>query len=140
MFDGQSALAGDLAQIDKSLCADFIVGQASPAFLSALKRVRPAFAAFASATLAAMVEGGASPVERTAPTSDDFASLEAELRRRGLGDAEIAALLDGAMPDPPLPDGALCDAGLAYFDALKSIEPAARARVYALAISASAKQ
>ena len=137
VFDAQSTLTGKLANIDKRLCADFILGQTSPAFYDALRSARPAFAELASATLAAIVEGAKAEVERGAPNDGDFSALEAELRRRGLGDTDIAVLLDGKMPDPPMEDGVLCDAGLVYYDAAKSIPTDARMRLYALAMSAS---
>ena len=61
------------------------------------------------------------------------------MRGLGLDDAAIAALLDGREPDPPLPDDRLCDAGLVYFQALKSLPDESRLRLYALAAELMAR-
>jgi hypothetical protein len=65
--------------------------------------------------------------------------LEGELVKHGLGKPEIGALLDGKLPDPPIADATLCDAGIVYFDALKSLPDDARARLYALAVQSMGK-
>ena len=105
----------------------------------AMARSRAELAELANATLAAILDGGASPVARAPPDDADFDNLEKELRRRGLGQTEIAALLDGSLPDPPLADSVLCDAGLVYFEALKALPPDVRMRIYAFAIQVMGK-
>lgn len=136
LFDLQAQLIGALAQTDKRLCADFLLGQSSPAFVAAMAQDRSLLSGIAEATLETIVEGGAGGVERAAPSESDFSAIEAALRARGLDDVAIAALLDGRLPDPPLSDGVLCEAGVAYFDALKALPDDARIRVYAFAARA----
>ena len=76
----------------------------------------------------------ASRSKTLAPTDADFALLERMLTERGLGAAEIEALLDGRHPDPPIADDRLCDAGLVYYDVLKQLPEDARLRIYALSV------
>ena len=139
VFDAQQQLLAGLAGADKRLCVDFLLGQASPAFLDFVGRNRALLANLANATLDAMIDGAKARIERDPPADADFDTLEASLTRHGLGKVEIDALLDGRLPDPPLPDASLCDAGLVYFDALKTMPDDARLRLYALAIRAMSK-
>lgn len=137
IFDLQAQMIAALAKADKRLCVDFLLGQSSPAFVGAMSRDRTLLAGIAGATLDAIIEGGgAGAVERAAPNDEDFSRIEMELRARGLGDAEITALLDGRLSDPPLPDQQLCDAGVIYFEALKELPEDARIRIYAFAARA----
>lgn len=139
VFEAQARLLGGLAGADKRLCVDFLLGQTSPAFLDQVGRNPALLADLATATIDAMIDGESRRLERGPPTDGDFDLLEAALTRHGLGKPEIAALLDGRLPDPPIPDAALCDAGLVYFDALGSLPEDVRDRLYALAIQAMGK-
>jgi hypothetical protein len=139
VFEAQARLLSTLAAVDKRVCVDFLVGQASPAFLDLMGRNAGQLADLANATLGAIVDGGARKIVRDAPSDADFDLLAAALTSRGLGKVEIEVLLDGRLPDPPLPDATLCDAGLVYFEALKSLPEGARGRMYALAIQAMGK-
>ncbi len=139
VFDAQQQLLSGLAGADKRLCVDFLLGQASPAFLDFAARNRLLLANMASATLDAMIDGDKARIDRDPPADADFDALETALTRQGLGKPVIGALLDGRLPDPPLPDATLCDAGLVYFDALKALPDDARMRLYALAVQAMSK-
>ena len=139
VFEAQARLLSTLAVGDKRVCVDFLMGQPSPAFLDLVARNASQLADLANATLAAIIDGGARKIDREAPSDADFDLLATALTNRGLGKSEIEVLLDGRLPDPPLPDATLCDAGLVYFDALKSLPDDVRARMYALAIQAMGK-
>lgn len=52
----------------------------------------------------------------------------------GLSKAEIDALLDGKIPDPPIEDARMCAAGQTYLDVLATLPEVARMRIYALAV------
>ena len=60
--------------------------------------------------------------------------VDAALVSRQVKPQEIALLLDGATPDPPLPDRRLCDIGRIYLDTLRALpRRTRRQRVYGLA-------
>ena len=139
VFEAQARLLSTLAAADKRVCVDFLVGQASPGFNDLIARNAGQLADLANATLGAIIDGGARKIDREAPSDADFDLLAAALTNRGLGKLEIEVLLDGRLPDPPLPDATLCDAGLVYFEAMQSLPEDARARMYALAIQAMGK-
>jgi len=93
----------------------------------------------AEAGLDAILDGQAHRIERPAPTVEDFDLLEDELVARGLDTIEIGALLDGKMPDPPLPAPRMCAAGRAYLDALQNLPEETRLKMYALAVELMAR-
>ncbi len=134
VFDAQARLLGGLAGSDSRLCVDFMLGQTSPAFLAFAARHRDLLAEMAMASLEAMIAGETSSATPDQPGDADFDQLEQALVKRGLGKPEIGALLDGRWPNPPIPDSRMCDAGLIYFDALKTLPDDARQRIYALAV------
>jgi hypothetical protein len=136
VFDAQADLLHALREADPRLCVDFLFGQQSPAFLDFAAKNRPLVVAMASAALEAIADGETSQIAREAPSDSDFLGLEVALARRGLSKDEIVALLDGRLPDTPLDDGSLCNAGLVYLEALKSMPDEARLRIYALAVEA----
>ena len=134
VFNQQMRLLAALSATDKRLCVDFLFGEDSRGFLVFAGTHRPLMVAMASAALEAVIDGSAKRIERPAPTDADFALLEKMLTERGLGAAEIEALLDGRHPDPPIADDRLCDAGLVYYDVLKQLPDEARLRIYALSV------
>jgi hypothetical protein len=139
VFEAQANLLSGLAKVDKRLCVDFLLGQASPAFMDFAGRNKTLLANMAATSLDAMIDGDGQRIERDPPGDADFDQLEAALAKHGLGKPEIGALLDGRLPDPPIPEATLCDAGLVYFDVLKAMPDDARMRLYALAIQAMSK-
>jgi hypothetical protein len=134
VFDQQMRLLAGLSATDKRLCVDYLFGEESRGFLDFAATHRALMAGMGMTTLDAILDGAGSQVERAAPTDADFADLEKMLTQRGLGTAEIEALLDGRHPDPPIADDRLCDAGLVYYDVLKQMPEESRLRIYALAV------
>lgn len=134
IFDQQTRLLAGLSATDKRLCVDYLFGEESRGFLNFASTHRALMAAMGAATLDAILDGAESRIDRAAPTDEDFAELEKRLTERGLGAAEIEALLDGRHPDPPIADDRLCDAGLVYHDVLKQMPEDSRLRIYALAV------
>ena len=139
VFEAQGAMIAALRAADAKLCVDFVYGGASDAFMAFASANRAPFAAVARANLDAILDGAQKKIERERPTDEDFAALEAALRAKGMGDAEIAALLDGKTPDPPLPDERMCEAAGAYVAAMLALPDPARARMMALAIELMAR-
>lgn len=139
VFEAQAAMIAALRGVDSRLCVDFVYGGATDAFMAFVATRRPLFAALARASLDAVLDGAAKRHAREAPGDEDFAMLESSLRAKGMGDAEIAALLDGKTPDPPLPDERMCEAAQAYVAAALALPEPARSRVLALAIELMAR-
>lgn len=139
VFEAQGAMIAALRDADPRLCVDFVYGGATGAFMDFVERRRPLFAAVAKANLDAILDGADRKIERDAPTDEDFAALEAALRGKGMGDPEIAALLDGKTPDPPLPDAQMCAAGKTYLQTLATLPEETRLRIYALAVELMAR-
>lgn len=139
IFARQAAVLAALAARDARLCVDFLYGGASEGFFAFAAENRALVGALALASLDAIADGQAKKLTREMPTDADFAALEGALREKGLNDAEITALLDGKSPEPPLPDGRLCDMGRLYLDALAGLPEETRLRLYALAIGLMAR-
>jgi hypothetical protein len=134
VFEQQMRLLAALSRTDKRLCVDYLFGEESQGFLDFARTHRTLAAGMGSATLDAIIDGSTKRIDRPAPSDADFAELEKILTQRGLGAAEIEALLDGRHPDPPIADDRLCDAGLVYLDVLKQMPEETRLRIYALAV------
>ena len=134
LFQAQGATLAALGETDSRLCVGFLYGSAGAGFASFAAAHRDIVAQLAQAGLDAVLDGPAAPVLRRAPSDADFSVIEHELTDRGLGRAEIEALLDGRMPDPPLPDARLCGAALAYLDVLKGLPLPSRMAIYALSV------
>ena len=133
IFEQQMRMLAALSAADKRLCVDYLFGEESQGFLTFAASRRSLVAGIGVATLDAIREGNEKRIERAAPSDPDFADLEKLLTQRGLGAAEIEALLDGRHPDPPIADDRLCDAGRVYLDVLKQMPEESRLRIYALA-------
>lgn len=132
VFAAQSAMLDTLAAQDASLCVDFLYGGSSPAFMAFSATHRALLERIAMATLNAIADGRARPVDRDAPTDADFNQLTAALKGKNLSDDQIAALLDGKTFDPPLPDEQICNAGRTYLHVLAAMPDDLRQRVYGL--------
>lgn len=139
IFDVQARVLGELAVQDPRLCDHFLFGGDAPAFSDFAKRNRALIADMAMAGLAAIVDGGATPVQRVAPTDADFAALEASLVQAGLNNVEISALLDGQIPPQPLEDTRICSIGQTYYTAMAALPAEAKFSIYALALESMAQ-
>ena len=132
VFAAQAEVAGALAKADARLCVDFIYGSASQGYYDFAAANRALTSAYALAGLNAIVDGQRAKLERDKPSEADFKALETVLTGAGLSKPEIAAFIDGAPPDPPLPDDRLCAAGLTYFKTLARLPAPLRMRFYGL--------
>ncbi|QLP97669.1 MAG: hypothetical protein HZY79_10095 [Rhodoblastus sp.] len=139
VFEAQGAMLAALRDADAKLCVDFVYGGATDAFMAFSASHRALLAGVAQASLDAILDGADKRIERDAPTDEDFALLEKALRDKGMGDAEVATLLDGKTADPPLADERMCDAARAYVTAVLGMPEPARSRVLALAIELMAR-
>jgi hypothetical protein len=139
LFDAQHALLDALGKADPQLCVDFLFGHATQRFYDFAARNRVLVARLAQANIDAIVDGRDRQIERTAPTQEDFSTLERALRANGLGQPEIETLLDGKAANPPLPDAGLCRAGRVYLETLRELPEALRLRIYGLALEVLAR-
>ena len=139
VFAMQRMVLGTLAGEDKRLCVDFLYGGTSRGFDRFAAGHRALVTDFALANLDAIVSGRQTKAARGAPTDADFDGLEAALRDKGLSQPEIAAILDGRQPDPPIADQRLCEMGGIYLDTLAAQPEAARLRIYGLAAELMAR-
>jgi len=139
VFDMQLAVLKAVSKQDARLCVGFLYGATSPDFQRFAATQRSLVANMALAGLEAIMSGQTKKNERGAPTEGDFRMLEKALVARGLSKAEIDALLDGKMPDPPLEDARMCAAGQTYFDVLHGLPEPVRLRIYGLAVELMAR-
>ncbi|MGP8231093.1 MAG: hypothetical protein ACLQL2_00285 [Methylovirgula sp.] len=139
IFDVQLAMMQALAATDAKLCVDFLYGGASQAFFAFSAAHRPLVADMAIAGLDAIVSGRANGIARDAPSDEDFNQLSSAMKAQGVNDAEVAAILDGKQPNPPIPDARMCAVGQIYLKTLASLPEQARLRIYALAVSLMAR-
>jgi len=139
VFEKQLEVLQAVAREDKRMCVAFLYGATNLDFQRFASSRRQIVSDMALAGLEAIVSGQANKIERAAPTEADFRILENALTARGLGKAEIDALLDGKMPDPPLEDARMCGAGQTYFEVLKTLPEPARTKVYGLALELMAR-
>lgn len=139
VFEHQAKIVNTLAQSSPQLCADFLYGNAPQGFFQFSAKHRALIAATAEAGLEAIMEGRSLNIDRAPPGDEDFAALESELEKKGLGRAEIEALLDGKTPEPALSDAAMCKAGVIYYETLRALPQETRLRIYALTIKLLAR-
>jgi hypothetical protein len=132
VFAAQGDMLDTLAARNPSLCADFLYGGTGPGFMAFSATHRALLERIAMATLNAIADGRAKPVERDGPTSADFDRLTAALKARSLSDDQIATLLDGKTFDPPLSDDKICEAGRTYLHVLSEMPDDLRQRIYGL--------
>ena len=139
VFKQQLAVLDALAQRDPRLCVDFLYGGASEGFFKFSSENRALVSDLAIAGLEAIVDGRQKNIARGAPNEADFQTFEEALKKNGLAPLEIDALLDGKVPDPPLPDARMCAAGKIYLQTLSTLPEAPRQRIQALAIDLMAR-
>lgn len=139
IFDIQLRMMQALAGTDPKLCVDFLYGGASQAFFAFSAAHRPLVADMAIAGLEAIDSGRANQIDRDAPTDSDFNQLSSAMKSQGVNDAEVAAILDGKTPNPPIPDARMCTVGQIYLKTLAALPEQARLRIYALAVSLMAR-
>ncbi|MBI3275326.1 MAG: hypothetical protein HYZ60_05165, partial [Methylocystis sp.] len=139
IFDMQLNVLRAIAEQDNRLCVAFLYGGVDQDFQRFASGRRNLVADMAIAGLDAIVSGQSNKIDRGAPSEADFRVLENALTARGLGKAEIDALLDGKMPDPPLDDARMCAAGETYLEALRALPEPARLRIYGLAVELMAR-
>ncbi len=139
IFEVQSSVLRALAAKEPRLCVDFLYGGASDAFFSFSSEHRPLVADMAIAGLEAIEDGQTQKIERAPPNDADFELLEKALKSRALNEIEIEALLDGKSPDPPIPDGRMCDVGQIYLETLATLPEPVKLRIYGLAVELMAR-
>ena len=139
VFVKQEAILSALSEGNARLCVDFLYGGASEDFFRFAAANRALVGRLAVATLDAVSDGQQKKIARDPPSDTDFAALETALRDRGLTPTEIATLLDGKAPDPPLPDARLCEMGRLYLQAIADLPEDVRLRLYALAADLMAR-
>jgi hypothetical protein len=139
IFDIQLRMMQALAGTDPKLCVDFLYGGASQAFFAFSAAHRPLVADMAIAGLEAINSGRANQIDRDAPTDSDFNQLSSAMKSQGVNEAEVAAILDGKTPNPPIPDARMCTVGQIYLKTLAALPEQARLRIYALAVSLMAR-
>jgi hypothetical protein len=139
IFIMQAAVIDALAVKDARVCADFIYGAASEGFFAFSESHRPLIAEMALANLAAIIDGSTSKIVRLTPGDEEFQQLEEALAAEGLTQVEIDALVDGKAPDPPLPDGRMCAAGVTYLKVISALPESARVRLEALMVELMAR-
>ncbi len=139
VFAKQLEVLQAIAREDQKLCVAFLYGANNLDFQRFASTKRALVADMSSASLDAMLSGQAKNIARDQPTEADFKALETALAARGLNKAEIDALLDGKMPDPPLEDAKMCAAGQSYLEVLRTLPEASRTRIYGLALELMAK-
>ncbi len=139
IFDIQLRMMQALAGTDPKLCVDFLYGGASQAFFAFSAAHRPLVADMAIAGLEAIGSGRSNGIDRDAPSDADFNQLSSAMKAQGVNDAEVAAILDGKTPNPPIPDARMCTVGQIYLKTLAALPEQARLRIYALAVSLMAR-
>ncbi len=139
VFEAQLAVLKSLTAVNSKLCVDFLYGGASEGFLKFSADNRGLVSDLAIAGLEAMLDGKDKNIARTTPTESDFQMFETSLRQNGVGTTEIAALLDGKTPDPPISDDRMCAAGKTYLETLLQMPEDVRGRIEALAVDLMAR-
>jgi hypothetical protein len=139
IFDMQLQMMQALATKDPRLCVDFLYGGASQAFFQFSAQNRRLVSDMAIAGLDAIGNGRANQIERQPPSDADFSELETAMQAQGLNPAEIAAILDGKTPDPPIPDERMCTVGQIYLKTLAALPEPERLRIYGLAVELMAR-
>ena len=132
-FDARLAMLDGLAPLNARDCVDFLYGMTDNSITAFTASHHGLVATLADRQLAAIEDGRSRHAERAVPTDADFTTLSAALVARQVTPQEIALLLDGATPDPPVPDRRLCDLGRIYLETLRALPADARQRVYGLA-------
>jgi hypothetical protein len=139
IFELQLAMLKALAAKDPRLCADYLSGGESGAYLEFAARNRKLVAELAVAGIDAIHDGEEERLQRDAPTMAEFDALEQLLRAKGLGSQEIGALLDGTVSSPPISDEKMCNAGQVYLETLATLPEESRLRIYGFTVELMAR-
>jgi hypothetical protein len=139
IFEMQLLVLRALAGKQPRLCVDFLYGGASEGFFNFSADHRSLVADMALAGLNAIKDGQAKRIDRAPPSETDFDLLEQALKKRGLTDPELEALLDGKAPDPPIPDARMCEIGQIYLETLATLPEPIKLRIYGLAVELMAR-
>ncbi len=139
IFDMQLKMMQALAAKDPRLCVDFLYGGASQAFFQFSAQNRRLVSDMAIAGVDAIGSGRANQIERPPPSDADFSELETAMKAQGLNPPEIAAILDGKTPDPPIADERMCTVGQIYLKTLATLPEPERLRIYGLAVELMAR-
>ena len=132
-FDARSAVLDGLAPFDAHRCVDFLYGLTDVSIAGFTAAHRGLVAALADRTLDAIADGRSHRLDRAAPTEADLDALSTGLAAFGLTPTEVGLLIDGATPDPPLPERRVCEIGRTYLDVLHGLPADVRSRLYGLA-------
>lgn len=128
-----------LGEVDPGACVAFLFGTSGAGSSSFAADHRNLVSDAAIAGLDAISSGRTEQVSRGAPDDADFQMLDKALVAQGLTRPQIEALLDGKTATPPIPDGAMCQAGQTYLATLATLPEATRDRLYALAVDLMAR-
>ena len=134
----QSQVMEALSSRDPRLCADFFYGGAEPEFFAFMSQHRALAGAYAGAWLEAIASGKARPVGRPEPDDADVQLFDDAMVARGLTRDTIDALLENKPAASPLPDSALCEAGIQYFRVLGKLPDGPRQRLMARLLALAA--
>ncbi len=134
VFEVQGKVLDALAAQDPRLCEHFLFGGDAPAFAEFSAKNRGLIAEMADAGMSAIADGEANKIERQPPADEDFNQLEKRLIEMKLDKNEMAALLDGQMPEMPFEPARACAFGKSYYSALHTLPDDARYSIYALAL------
>jgi len=139
IFDLQLAMLSALAVKDPRLCAEYLNGGESSGYFEFAAENRKLVAKVANAGIDAILDGALKQVHRDTPTEKDFDAVEVSLRSKGLGSAEVEALLDGTVSNPPVGNEKMCRAGQVYLETLATMPEEVRLRIYGLAAGLMAR-
>lgn len=139
IFETQRNLLRELGAFDPRTCVDFLYGAAQQGYFDFATRNRAMIAEMGMAALAAIIDGEDRNDDLPAVTDADFEELESGLQKAGLSRQEIDALLDGQIPNPPLPDERMCQAGQTYLVVLATLPEPLRQKIYGLAVQLMAR-
>ena len=135
----QGSMMLALSKRDPRLCVDFFYGGADPDFYQAMSENRGLAAEFAASWLDAIANGKQASISRDDPDDADVQMFDDALLAKGLSRAEIDALLENKVANPPLQDDALCRAGILYFSTLASLPEGPRIKLMARILSLAAR-
>ncbi len=135
-----SAMMQALAAKDPEALRRFPLRRREPGLFRILRRKIAALVAdMAIAGLDAINDGRAKKIERQPPSDKDFELLETALKAKQMSETEIAAILDGKIPSPPIANDRMCQVGQIYLETLAELPEPARFRIYGLAVELMAR-
>ena len=138
-FDARLAIMNGLAPLNARDCVDFLYGVINPSISDFTAAHQSLVATLADRQLAAIEDGRARHLDRLPPSAADLDALSSNLATRNVSPQEIGLLIDGTTPDPPIPDGRLCELRIVYLDVLRGLPAETRQRIYGLAVELLAR-